>query len=146
MGNRTTVPRAISATLLAVIAGLAAAACSSGGSSPALPACAEQLPVPEAVEVVEVTATPSADNPTCAVTLASTEPVDDVAAAWERVLDEAGITYAAQQQPGQQTLLRLEGPVCGSVLVFAAGTERVTDAVAADRTPVLASIADCPER
>jgi hypothetical protein len=35
--------------------------------------------------------------------------------------------------------------VCGSLLVFAAGTERVTDAVTADRTPILASIAACPD-
>jgi hypothetical protein len=96
------------------------------------------------VAVVEVTATPQADNPTCAVTLASTEAVDDVVASWRSALDDAGIAYAAQQQPGQQALLRMEGPVCGSILVFAAGTERVTDAVDADRTPVLASITDCP--
>ena len=128
---------------------VAAAACGDdggdgdGGSSGALPECAEALPLPGGLEVAEITAEPEPDNPTCAVTFASSAPIDEVVASWQRALDAAEVSHETQHRPGAQAVVRLDGPVCGSILVFAAGTERVTDAVAADRTPALASIIDC---
>lgn len=125
---------------------LLGAGCGNDGDADAsgLPACATGLPVPAAVEVVEVTATPTAENPTCAVVLASDDPIDEVVASFVDSLDDAGVLHAVQQQPGRQAVLRLDGPVCGSVLIYAAGTERVTDAVALERTPALVSITECP--
>ena len=125
---------------------LTAAACGDddGGSSTALPDCAATLPLPEGLEVAEITAEPERDNPTCAVTLASAAPIDEVVASWQRALDDAEVSHETQHQPGAQAVVRLDGPVCGSILVFAAGTDRVTDAVASDRTPALASVIDCP--
>ena len=133
--------------LLLVVAG----SCSSddgpaGPGAGGLPPCASDLPLPAGVEVVEVTAEPSDENPTCAVTLASAEPVDDLTVAWRGALDDGGVEHSAVVQDGVQAVLRMEGPVCGSVLLFAAGTDRVTDAVPDDRTPALVSILECPPR
>lgn len=135
-------PRALVAAAALCLTGTA---CGTEGTEgiEGLPACAAGLPLPDAVEVVEVTATPQPENPTCAVTLESEEPVDDVVVAWRAALDDAGIDHAAQAQPGRQAVLSLRGPICGSILVFAAGTERVTEAVGPDRTPALASITAC---
>lgn len=125
---------------------LLGAGCGDDGDADAggLPACATGLPVPASLEVVEVTATPTAENPTCAVVLAGDDPVDEVVSSFVDALDTAGVLHAVQHQPGRQAVLRLDGPVCGSVLVFAAGTERVTDAVPPERTPAVASITECP--
>lgn len=130
------------ATMLAATVGSCGSATTE--SAPDLPECAAGLPVPDSVSVVEVTATPERENPTCAVTLASTASVDDVVDSWRTILDDGGVAHSANQQPGRHAVLRLEGPVCGSILIFAAGTDRVTEAVADDRTPVLASVTDCP--
>ena len=116
-----------------------------GGGDRSLPECAAALPLPADLSVVEVTAEPSDSNPTCAVTLSSADPIDEVVTAWRAALDEAGVAHEAQHQPGVQAVLRLDGPVCGSLLVFAAGTERVTESVPGDRTPALASIVECRE-
>ena len=129
---------------------LAAAGAGCGGDSEpsssgrGLPDCAAELPVPSGVDVVEVTAEPSDENPTCAVTLSSAQSVDDLVVAWRGALDDGGVEHSAVVQDGVQGVLRMEGPVCGSVLVFAAGTDRVTDAVPDDRTPALASLLECP--
>ena len=128
---------------------VAAAACGddggdgNGGSSDALPQCAEALPLPEGLEVAEITAEPEPDNPTCAVTLASRAPIDEVVASWQRALDAAGVSHETRHRVGAQAVVRLDGPVCGSILVFAAGTERVTEAVPPEQTPALASNLDC---
>jgi hypothetical protein len=138
----------VAATALAVAVALALAACGdgdggTGGGAPELPPCAADLALPAGLEVAEVTATPSPSNPTCAVTLASSEPVDELVAAWRAALDGAGVAHEVRHEPGRRAIVRLDGPVCGSILVFAAGTERVTDAVAADRTPAIASVLPC---
>lgn len=133
------------AVAVLAIAGVTLMGCGTDGSPTGLPSCAAELPLPDAIEVVEVTATPEPDNPTCAVTLASDRAIDEVVASWQRALERAGVSHAVQHQAGRQAVLQLDGPVCGSVLVFAAGTERITDAVAADRTPTLASVTECTQ-
>lgn len=129
-----------------MLAVVSTASCSSGESGTSLPACARELPVPESVEVVEVTATPTGDNPTCAVTLASEAAIDAVVTSWVTALENDGVEHDIRHDKGRQAVLQLRGPVCGSVLVFAAGTERVTEAVGKDQTPALASVIECPDQ
>jgi hypothetical protein len=131
-----------------VVGALGAAACGDGDAGgtaeAALPDCAAAVPVPAAHDLVEVTATPSAENPTCAVTLATGSELDGLVQAWERSLESAGVRYQAQVVTGRQAVLRMQGPVCGSVIAFAPG-EQTGAAVAEDRSTVLVSVLGCDD-
>lgn len=113
------------------------------GGRAAGPACARGLPVPPGVEFAATIAAPSRTNPTCAIALSTSLDVAGVVRAFGTALEGAGVAHTVLQQGPDRAVVRLEGPVCGSVLVFAPGTKRVTDAVPSDRTPVLVSLLDC---
>jgi hypothetical protein len=120
------------------------AAAGGGAEAAGLPDCAASVPVPAGHDLVEVTATPSAENPTCAVTLAGGADLAGVVEAWERALDDVGVAHQPPIVAGRQALVRMQGPVCGSVIAFAPG-EQTGASVPEDRATILVSVLTCDD-